>query len=394
MKYNVVFLRPNLAVRALIFTILSVTTGASFAELEEGESGVIASAELLFANDSNVQKNAFGVEDSYFGLAPEIEYRNFIGKHELTLGYEGEYRQFSDLDNLNFNNHLVNAGVSLDHSLRFKSEFTATFEDAREDPAQVNSGLAQLSEFTKFERTMLSADVIYGTEDSKGQFVNSFELGSVEYTNNEQSFRNLSSLGAIVQFFYRLAPNTRAVIEVSSFDFEYSEVPTLFDQSSNQTSTMLGIEWRASEQLFTTILLGHQKKKFNDEMFGNIEGLTYALNLNWFPTIATDLTVVAFKTASESAIRGFGGTLNTSLNIALEHRISEKNSIYSNYIYAKNEFNIRSDVNNSFQFGIQYRAKNWMDLKLEYVFEERDSGFESFNFNSNVVRLSFISTFN
>ena len=69
--------------------------------------------------------------------------------------------------------------------------------------------------------------------------------------------------------------------------------------------------------------------------------------------------------------------------------MSQRLRSYGSYLYAIDDFGAREDTNNDAKMGITYEVKRWLDVTLEYQYQERDSDFENFSYNANVVMLSF-----
>ncbi|GFD95567.1 hypothetical protein KUL156_10840 [Alteromonas sp. KUL156] len=353
------------------------------------ENGVLAALNIAYKNDSNVQRNGLGRSDDLVAISPDIAYTNYFGKHALNVGYSGEYTRFSDQSNLNFENHSVLGSLAFDHSLRFTSKITGSLQKGVEDPSQVNSLINNFEEFTKFKKAAINGEFAYGRKESIGQIVIGVDAANADYDNNQQEFRNMDSIGAYTQFFYRVAPNTRAVVEVSYYDYDYDDVENFLNQSSQQASLLAGLEWIYSDQLSTSFRAGYQTKNFEDVTLNKVDGLSFALEVVWQPTEHTNFDVEGSRSASESTIAGLPERVSTSISVNAEHELTQRLRGYGSYVYAIDDFGARKDTNNDAKVGITYGVKHWLDVTLEYQYQERDSAFENFSYNANVVMLSF-----
>ncbi|WP_269518231.1 outer membrane beta-barrel protein [Alteromonas sp. BMJM2] len=352
-------------------------------------NGMLAGLNVAYKNDSNVQRNGLGQSDNIFSLSPEIAYANYFGKHALSVGYKGDYSRFSKQSNLNFENHNLLAGVEFDHSLRFTSKVSASFQKGVEDPSQVNSLINNFDEFTEYEKTAINGEVAYGRQESIGQVVIGVDVASADFDNNQQEFRNVDSVGAYSQFYYRVAPNTRAVFEVSYYDYKYDEVESFQNLSSEQISVLAGVEWRYSEQLSSSFRAGYQTKQFEDESLNDVNGLSFALDVDWQLSELARISATGSRSANESTIAGLPERVSTSFSIDAQHELSQKLTAYSSIGHTLDDFGVRSDTNNNATLGLTYRLKSWVNVTLEYEYQKRDSDFENFSYNANVVMLSF-----
>lgn len=369
---------------------IALTPSIAQAQDEQLEAnGVLAGVNVAYKNDSNVQRNELGKSDNIISLSPEIAYANYFGKHALSINYKGDYSRFSKQSNLNFENHNLLAGVEFDHSLRFSSKLSASFQKGVEDPSQVNSLINNFDEFTQYEKAAINGEVAYGRKESIGQVVVGVDLVSADFDNNQQEFRNVDSVGAYNQFYYRVAPNTRAVLEVSYYDFNYDEVEGFQNLSSEQVSVLAGLEWRYSEQLSTSFRAGYQTKQFEDESLSDINGLSFALDVDWQLSELTSINAVGSRSANESFIADLPERVSTSLSVNAQHELSQRLTAYSSIGFSVDDFGVQSDTNNNATLGLSYRLKSWVDVTLEYEYQKRDSDFENFSYNANVVMLSF-----
>lgn len=358
-------------------------------ELPLEENGVLAALSIAYKNDSNVQRNGLGQSDDLISVRPDIAYANYFGKHALSVGYTGEYTRFSDQSNLNFENHSLLGALNFDHSLRFTSKISGSLQKGVEDPSQVNSLINNFEEFTKYRKAAINGELAYGRQESIGQIIVGLDIANADYDNNQQEFRNMDSIGAYTQFFYRIAPNTRAVIEVSYYDFNYNDVENFLNQSSQQASILGGLEWVYSDQLSTSFRVGYQIKDFEDDSLNNVDGLSFALGLDWQPTERISLNIEGSQSANESTIAGLPERVSTSISMNVEHELAQRLTGYGSYSFGLDDFGAREDTNNDAKIGLIYKIKQWMNATLEYQYQERDSDFENFSYNANVVMLSF-----
>lgn len=358
-------------------------------EMLPEDEGFVASAMLGLKHDSNVQRNALGDSDTSLVLSPELIYGNYIGKHLLYTKYSGEYARFSDYDSLDFENHSVDVEAYFDYSLRFSSILSMNYQNGVEDPSQTNNLVSEFDEFTEFEKITLGGSLLYGTRQSVGQIVVSAEAQTAEFKNNDQSFRDFDSVGGSAEFFYRLAPNTRMLFEVSLYDFDYDQPQTGFDQSSQQISYLTGIQWRYSEQLESTVRIGYQTKDFDEASQQDISGLSFGAELSWAPSELTRVKLGSARNANESAIADLAGLVTTSFDLGVEHEITERFELFANYRYANDDFDTRKDISHFITIGFEFDFREWLEIDLEYSYSERESDFNNFSYDANVVMLSF-----
>jgi hypothetical protein len=381
----------SLVKASLLFSI--AVCSANVWSQESENRGVSIDAELSLLRDTNVQRNVTQIADNLVRFAPQMSFSSSIGKHYFNSAYSGVYTKHSSLSHFDYNNHIADFSILLDHSAKLSTKFGANYEDAVEAPGSTNGVLTDTSGFNQFTTRQVSAELLYGTQNSKGQISVAVSRGSINYTSNEQAFRNSDTTSITGGYFYRIAPATRLIIEVESLNFDYDDVDSIDDQSSQQNTYSTGIEWATSAQTTSVFRLGYQSVDYESPVFVSSNNLYYSLDFIWQPKIYTQLTLGATREATQSAIQGTAGIIRKTYSIDLQHQLSNLIVLDSVIEYSEDDILIRTDTNTNFQLGLTYSAKHWLDISLSYILEERESDDSLFDYDSELIQISFISTF-
>jgi hypothetical protein len=388
---KLLFLDFNLFKLTVLYCTLVVTDNVHAQEPEK--QGVTINTELSLLSESNVQRNIDETSDNLISLAPQLKYLNGIGKHQFSASYRGKYTKYSEVQQFDYENHIAEIGVLFAHSARLTTQLSTNYEDTVEKPGVTNQVLMDVTELNRFNRTQFVAKMSYGTSKSRGQVDLGLEHNTTDYTNNEQQFRSVDIINMTGSYFYRIAANTRLLVELGAADFDYTDVEEFNDQSNQEHRYLTGIEWASGAQTTSVFKLGYLTKNFENLAFTDINALSYSLDFIWKPKSYTQLKLGASRIAKESAIQGTAGFISKAYSVDLQHELSRLIVLNSKVQYAESDFALITNTNTEFQFGLTYSAKHWLDITLSYTLENRESNEPLFDFDSEVIQLSFITNF-
>jgi len=366
----------------------------------EERSGILLNADLSTAYTDNVLNNIEEKSDSSITFSPDAKYLALIGKHKFLLSYDGEYSVYKNDSKLNYNNHALALGAKFDHSHKFSTEFKLGYDKKFEDPGSTNSSTLALTEFNKFNVTSALAKVSYGQRTSIGQIVVGLKRNEREFTNNSQSFRDVIQNQLTATFFYRIAPKTRLLFQASTAEYKYDDqsfgINQVFNQSSDQNLYLAGIEWEATAKSTGVFKIGYQDKDYQDTRFNDISGLSYALDMIWKPNTYTQINLGTTRQTTESAQIDQSGFLSTSYSIGLSHNIMSRTALNAKYIFDNDDIvtsSKRSDKRNTAIIGISHSLRTWLNINLDYKYQDKSSNIDEFNYESNTIELTLESEF-
>lgn len=375
----------------------------SFSNIAAQRTGLVFNTGLSATYSDNVLNNLNQESDVILSLTPQASFLSLIGKHKFAVSYKGVLAQYSDNSSLNYNEHRLAMGAILDHSQKFNSEFKLGFDKIIEEPGTTNAETNSLVDFIKFNNKRADAKFYYGKKNSIGQIMLGYRYIDREYDNVNQAFRDFSLHDFSATFFYRLAPRTRLLVALSSGDFNYGDLQLnnglVFNQSSELKLYLAGIEWEASAKTKGTFRIGYQNKDFNDTRLNDISGLSYNLDLTWKPNTYTQIQATAARQTSESAQLNQGGFLSQSYSVSIIHKLLARTSLNAklaidddDIVFSASNSN-RNDKRNVVELGIKHSLKKWLNVELQYKYQEKSSNIELFNFDANNISLTFETVF-
>ena len=370
---------------------------ASVVTAEEIEqTGISYGTGIFVGSDSNIFRQTDKQSDNTLTVTPQITLNGNYGKHQLTLGYRGKYKKYQEVSSLNFNEHNAELDLKLDHSPRFTSGLTFEYINRIEEPGYTDQTPAALTQFNELDIIRVKAKGTYGRSDSTGQLVLIVSHDDYSYTNNNQSYRDTGNNRVTAQFFYRLAPKTRVLVEAGYSNVNYKDQQT-FDLSNVETRVMTGLQWNASAKTYGLLKIGYQTKHYdNDAEFNKVSGLYYSLDMNWMPNNYTQVLLGASRKIRESAIEGQSGFIDTEFSAGVNYAITERTSLVTRYRYSDYQFNDSTSQTNKytqFDVGFSHSLRRWIDLELMYRRMERTSDNIAFEFDAELIELGTTLSF-
>ncbi len=380
---------------ALLLAILST---ASLAE----SPGFLWNVATQLRYDDNVFRTPDSEEsDGTFVVKPELSWLSLYGKHRFDLNYQGDYGLYFDITDLNYFDHHLKAHTLLDHTNRTNSEYTLGHRWGQDQPGETDAESDSLEEPDEWRDGYAEGKVYFGRRDSQGQIVGKLGYHQRRFTNNNQEFRDYNLLGATSTFFYRVAPRTRLLFEISYSDYDYRNNDSSERNQTNQEYRYLtGVTWEATAKTTSIFKIGYRDKNYDDDRFNDLTGLTLWLDGIWEPNTYTKVTLGASQENRESAREGedSGGFVSRYIRGGLEYGITPRTLLITKVQYDNDDFENSLDRNREddrwdLRLGMKYSLRRWLDLGAEYRFEDRDSTEDRFDFSSNVFMLTASTRF-
>ncbi|WP_139345335.1 outer membrane beta-barrel protein [Pseudocolwellia agarivorans] len=366
----------------------------------EDRPGLLLNGSVSAEYTDNVLNNMNETSDTAFIINPDVKYLGLVGKHKFLLSYNGKLATYTKDSNLNYNEHKLALGARLDHSHKINTEFKLGFDKITEEPGSTNSSTQSLTEFNQYQNKTAQAKLYYGQAVSTGQIVLGYRYNDREYTNNQQSFRDVEQNQFSATFFYRIAPKTRMLFQASTEEYLYEDQTFgngfTFNQSSDNNLYLAGVEWEATAKSKGIFKIGYQNKDYDDARLNDISGLSYILDMIWKPNTYTQIKLGAVRQTTESAQLNVGGFLSTSYSLDVSHKIMPRTAVTARFTTNNEEIvagNSRTDKRNSIKIGVNHSLRKWLNVKLAYKYQEKTSDIEVFNFESNTIELSLETAF-
>ena len=233
------------------------------------------------------------------------------------------------------------------------------------------------------------------------------------YLNNNQSFfRNRLSNYAGATLLGNVSSKTSILMNIAVNQELYDETISL-NSTTYRAST--GLRWDITDLTFGELLAGYQYLKFNNAESGlspssvlfqrsadSFDNFFFMGNMSWKPSPFMTVTLQGYRSFQQTVVFNALFFTSTGGNLSAVHTLTDSTALTLNLGLEHDDFEssrtivgnpTRVDTIKSAAFGIRYRAVKWVGAGLQYIFEDRNSNVDRFNYYANSVMLSLQATF-
>jgi Putative beta-barrel porin 2 len=226
------------------------------------------------------------------------------------------------------------------------------------------------------------------------------------YLNNSQGFRDRLSNYAGTTLQGNVSGKTSIVMNVGANQELYDGTIAL---NNTTYSASTGLRWNVTDLTYGELLGGYQVLRFNNANFGqfprsadSFDNFFFVGNMGWKPTPFMTLGLQGYRSFQQTVVLNTLFFTSTGANLSAIHTLTDSTALTLNLGLEHDDFEPSSvtsstpnriDTIKSVAFGIQYRALKWVGAGLQYVFEDRNSNVDQFNYYANTCMLSLQATF-
>ncbi|MBV1888801.1 MAG: outer membrane beta-barrel protein, partial [Proteobacteria bacterium] len=342
-------------------------------------SGFQPRIEAQVKHEDNVRRTPeqYKQRDSILVLKPDLPLLWDFGKHKLDLIYEGEYAQYTNYEELNYNDHRLGSQLRLDHSLRLNSELTLGHIRGHDIPDDNNVIANPIGVPNQWQENYATAELSYGNVPSQGQIITKLEYKQHDYTNNNLQSLDSKQTGLSGVFYYRIAPKTRIPFELSITNYNYDNTISVIDPSSNSYKLLTGFTWEASAKSTGIFQLGLLEKKYENSLFEDISTPILKLDGVWRPNTYTKLVFGAIRDVEEPVGVNIKANIQNHIHTEITHMATPRTAlIFSALFTAAKIDDLIGIKNNRFKAGLEvtYSLLRRLKIGANYKYVERNSG--------------------
>ncbi|MCP8690027.1 outer membrane beta-barrel protein [Marinobacterium sedimentorum] len=371
----------HLLVAALVILPLQVIAGEP-ADIRVGELSLTPTLRLSKAYDDNFREAAEPDNQSSWitTIAPALELaaQDRLNLYRLRYALDADiYHASHDDDNTD---HHLDADAHLEFTSRHRLDLNAGY-DRVENTADATSR----AENDKYHTRNIGAVYGLGVESAAMQIELAADQEHRRYDNsgtlNQDKNRDTRSLSATA--YYRLAPKTRALLEIGSSDFDYLSARTL---DSVNRSYLAGVTLDATARTSGSFKVGREEKDFDDPAASD-PGLTaWYADLTWKPRTYSSVRLTARQGIDEgSSEEQFVETRMAGLewDHAWNGFFSTQLAVVRSKMDYANAAN-RHDETDTYRLGLTWEFRRWLSLDLGYRYRQRESNVDQENFERSL----------
>lgn len=391
--------RKGLLRSAVLTAILMTPLSSHAIDLKPHKAGnfdVTALMTSTLGYGDNVFRGSINEQSSsFFTFSPVVRATKDDSKQSLTFEYEGEGAAFFDSSGDNFLS--TRLGGEYLRKLTPTSDFGVglAYEDGNNiRGTDITEGSE--SEFegaTEFTRTDFNLDYRIGSQKIGPSLTLGYLATDLEFDNFEQINRgrdySLDKLSARLGYQYSVATSFFIDLSTSDFDYDASVTSLNGDLDGSEKTVMVGVKWRVSRRTSGEVSVGSTDKEFDN--FNDPSSLTtWNAEIEWTPSARDTILLTSFSRPYEQAGTGlFQDVEQTSLS--WERDLNRSLSFRSGLKVGSVSFDTtaREDDIESLELGLIYKPSKYSEVSLNYEYEDKESNFTRFDYNSSTVFVSY-----
>ncbi len=219
----------------------------------------------------------------------------------------------------------------------------------------------------------------------------------LNYEDKTNYYMNRIDNSFSVYGFYRIRPKTSIFVEYEFSDISFDDPNMLSDSIEDRYYT--GLQWDVTAKTKGQLKLGYIQKDFDYSNAEDQSGLSYEIQAQHNFTPKRALQLNASRRFNESNAYNSNTFLTNALTAAWLQRFYEKWSGTVNFSFTRDKYNNketddgilayeideREDDTFSIAPALRYEFRKWLIFDLGYIYTERNSNFNDFDFENNTI---------
>lgn len=357
-------------------------------------SGFLPNVTTSLQYEDNVRRapEPFAQNDTRLALRPDLPLLWNFGTHKAGLSYEGEYAQYAQESELNYNDHAINSVALFDHSSRLKTALEFGHNRGHNIPDDNNVAANLTSALDRWKENHAAALVGYGSRASQGQLVSKVSYQERNYLNNSQLFLDAEKSGLSSIFYYRLAPKTRIPFEISVDHYDYKKIddPT-FSLNNNEYKYLTGISWEATAKSTGIFQVGLLDKRYDNPLFDSTSVLMFRLDSILKPNSYTAIKFGALRDTQESLQALSKAYIQNHLRAEVSHKATPLTTLLLGTLYTAAETDDAQPIREKryhLRLEVRYSLATWLEVAAAYRHAVRNSDIDSLDYKTNLFMVS------
>jgi len=353
------------------------------------ESGVPRALQLRLATGVGYDDNVFRTEsdtqsDMFFNVRAAIVLTGRAGKHDLSIGYNGDYRTYTDFSTEDFYDHRIFANVNLDLTRKVDLNLGGQVWWGHDPRGSPGARIINPADLDTWRDSRVKAELVYGREISRAQVIPWIEYSQIRYLNNNQSDRDYDREDYRLRGRWRFNPRLYGLVEGGIAHIDYLDTNNQLDR--DEYEILAGIGWDATAKTSGEILIGALNQDYDSPTRGDSTNLDWDMRLYWSPKPYSKVTAYARRTSQDDAAGGVGNFLADTLGARWRHAFSRRLELDLLFEHTLADYDSpRKDNYWRFDIGLTRGITDWLDFTATYQFLGRRSNISGLDYDDNMV---------
>lgn len=324
-------------------------------------------------HDDNVLRSSANEESSLvIKTAPKALLEGRLGRHSVVLGYEGEYGNYLDLSEQNYDDHEFIADADLRLNRKLKVALDTGLFYGHDQPGDFTSRLNAPPDPDRWRRYHAGINATFGRAwasvlQTKAGFGIGFQQSGIRYLNNNQGDRDYDRQSFALKGRYNLGPTLSLVADAGLSLTDYTDPAATLD--NREVSMLVGIAWQATAKTTGEVKFGVLEKDFDDPNESDFSGANFNFKVEWSPRTFSTFTAYGSRNAPESG-QGGGSAVVDTVGLRWRHGFSSRLVSEAGFEYQQADFESnQKDELYQLDVAASYRLNRFVDLRggVEYL---------------------------
>lgn len=349
-----------------------------------------------FGYTDNVFNDSSNLDDYFYSLSPELQFRSAWSRHMLNLSAQAQSYWYSNQGSEDRTDWSLAAEGRIDLTRGSDVTGEVHYQDLHEPRgSDLAGGLSagEPAEPTELSRTGFSAAFNHTLNRVRLSLGGSLENIDYEDTPIVQPFidaffDNDDRDRTVTELFVKAAIEATEDTAVfvrgrwNKHDFDTAVDNDNFNRDSDGWGIDGGVEFTMTHLLVGELFAGYAQRSHDDAAFADTAELAFGAGLKWFPTMLTTLRLDAARAIEDTSIASASGYVSTRGEVGVDHELLRNVILSGRLGYENAEYQrvTRNDdivhgsvsgrflINNNVHFdaGWEFIDRNSSDLPFEY----------------------------
>ena len=322
-------------------------------------------------------------------IEPSIEFESQWSRHQVALELGSEIAIHADESDEDFEDFFALGDGRIDVSRQTNIETNGQIRfthEGRDDPEDAgNDELTDLYEFGggaalnhQFNRLGITAG---------------FDVLRSVYDDDDEEDRNGNIYDLLARASYEVSPRFDVFVEgrYNVEDRDDNVDDNGIERDTDGYEGRLGAELDITSVLFGEVFAGYRIQRFDENDFGNEEGVSFGVDLNWNPTLLTSVGFSGQRDFRPTDEGGAASNFRTEFGVTIDHEFLRNLVANGEVRYQNDDFrgDDRDDDTIILGAGFTYWINRNLSLNSTYQYSDRDSNQAGEDFTVNEFLIGF-----
>jgi hypothetical protein len=238
----------------------------------------------------------------------------------------------------------------------------------------------------------IEANAAYGAKTAKGRIEADIGYTGKTYDNNRgvTYVRDRDDTYGAARLYYGIRPKTDVVLEARATEFNYDRsAPGSASLDSLGTTLLAGVTWDATFKTTGYAKIGLIDKDFDSSRRKDDDDFAWEMGVVWNPRTYSSFTLETSSGYLET--NGTGDLIShDEINFGWNHQWRARLNTQVYFSYAEDTFGLDPREDELINAGalVNYEMRRWLKLGAGYMYDERDSNTNLFDYDRNLFEVS------